>query len=86
MQITAFFSFIKKHPGDVTPFDVKAWQAEMQRSGEGKRGLLPASTYVRTSFLSSFYAWVMRHPDLGRFIRANPALLARPKAPRSYQT
>ncbi|MDQ3255445.1 MAG: tyrosine-type recombinase/integrase [Acidobacteriota bacterium] len=84
--ITAFFSFIKKHPGDVTPFDVKAWQAEMQRSGEGKRGLLPASIYVRTSFLSSFYAWVMRHPDLGRYIRANPALLARPKAPRSYQT
>lgn len=28
----------------------------------------------------------MRHPQLGRHIQINPALLALPKAPRSYQT
>ncbi len=84
--VAAFFAFIGKHPADVVAVDVKAWQAEMERVGEGKRGLRPASIYVRTSFLSSFYAWVMRHPELGRHIRENPALLARPKAPRSYQT
>lgn len=83
--VTAFFRFVGKHPADVAALDVKRWQAEMERSGEGKRGLRPASIYVRTSHLSSFYAWVMRHPELGRFVRENPALLARPKAPRSYQ-
>lgn len=84
--VTAFFNFAGKHPGDVTPLDVKEWQAEMARVDVGKRGLRPASIYVRTSHLSSFYAWVMRHPELGPHIRSNPALLARPKAPRSYQT
>lgn len=86
--VAAFFSFIRKHPGEVTSFDVRAWQAEMGRGDEaaGKRALRPASIYVRTSHLSSFYAWVMRSPALGAHIRENPALLARPKAPRSYQT
>ncbi len=83
--VTAFFSFINKHPADVTPFDVKAWQAEMQRSDDAKRGLRPASIYVRTSHLSSFYAWIMRHPELGRLVGDNPARLARPKPPRAYQ-
>jgi integrase len=42
--------------------------------------------YVRVSFLSSFYSWAMRDPELGRHIRTNPVLLARPRAPKSYQT
>ncbi len=85
--VTAFFAFTKKHPGEVTSFDVRAWQAEMERGDEQrrKRALRPASIYVRTSHLSSFYAWVLRHPELGRYIGENPALLARPKAPRAYQ-
>jgi len=44
---------------------------------------LSASTiYTRVSFLSSFYIWAQR--ELG--ISHNPALLARPKAPKPYQT
>ncbi|MCP9495795.1 MAG: site-specific integrase [Pyrinomonadaceae bacterium MAG19_C2-C3] len=85
--VAAFFHFAAKHPAEVVARDVKAWQAEMERSeeAEGKRGLKPASIYVRTSHLSSFYAWVMRHPQLGSHLRENPALLARPKPPRAYQ-
>ncbi len=86
--VAAFFRFAAKHPADVTAQDVKHWQAEMERSDEaaGKRGLKPASIYVRTSHLSSFYRWVMRHPQLSPHIGENPALLARPKASRAYQT
>lgn len=86
--VAAFFAHAQKHPGDVTAEDVKRWQAAMEQGDEatGKRPLRPASVYVRTSHLSSFYAWLRRHPELGQYIRDNPALLARPKAPRAYQT
>jgi integrase len=42
--------------------------------------------YVRISLLSSFYEWMMRYPALARFIRLNPVRLARPRAPKPYQT
>lgn len=96
--VASFFRFIGKHPAQVCAEDVKRWQAEMERGDAsaragadkegrgGKRALKPASVYVRTSHLSSFYAWLMRHPALGAHISSNPASLARPKAPRAYQT
>jgi integrase/recombinase XerC len=36
--------------------------------------------------ISSFYNWAMRDPEIGKYIRSNPARLARPKAPKAYQT
>jgi integrase len=76
-----FFSFAGKHPADVSPVDVKDWQTDL-----AARNLRANTVYVRTSFLSSFYAWAMRHPELGAYIRTNPARLARPRAPKPYQT
>jgi site-specific recombinase XerD len=64
----------------VTPADVQSWCDGMRR--EDGRRLASATIYARVSFLSSFYAWAQR--ELG--LRANPALLARPKAPKPYQT
>src|SRR5918911_5229434 len=78
--VESFFAEIGKDPGEVTPVDVQEWCDRMRR-GDGRRPAA-ATIYARVSFLSSFYAWAQR--ELG--LRANPALLARPKAPRPYQT
>lgn len=74
-----FFAFVGKAPAAVTPLDVKAWQADLEA-----RGLSPASVYARVSRVSSWYKWAAREPELG--IRGNPCNLARPKAPKPYQS
>jgi site-specific recombinase XerD len=78
--VESFFVEIGKDPSEVTPPDVQSWCDGMRRE-DGHR---PASAtiYARVSFLSSFYSWAQR--ELG--LRANPALLARPRAPKPYQT
>lgn len=79
--VASFFAFIGKHPAEVLPGDVKVWQGEM----EGK-GLRKNTIYVRICFLSSFYQWAMRDPNLGSLVTTNPVVLARPRAPKAYQT
>lgn len=79
--VASFFAFVNKHPAEVVPGDVKAWQGEL----EGK-GLRMTTVYVRVCFLSSFYAWAMRDASLGAYITGNPVVLARPRAPKAYQT
>jgi integrase len=79
--VTAFFLFANKHPGEVVPQDVKNWQESL-----GAGGLSPSTVYVRVSFLSSFYEWLMRDPELGGLIGKNPVGQARPRAPKPYQT
>jgi len=60
---------------------VKSWRDAL----EGKR-FKRATVYARISRLSSFYAWVMRDPAIGKFITSNPVQNARPKCPKPYQT
>lgn len=79
-SIENFFSEIEKDPGEVESEDVQRWCENMKR-GDGKAAAA-ATVYARVSFLSSFYAWAER--ELG--LRHNPTLLARPKAPKPYQT
>jgi site-specific recombinase XerD len=79
--VTDFFTYIGKHPAQVTALDVKAWQVELER-----RGLSAATIYARISRVSSFYEWAMSDPDLCQEIPRNPVHLARPKAPKAYQT
>ena len=76
-----FFEWVGKRPGDVEPADVRAWYERMRE--EGKR---PATIYARVSFLSSFYRWALGQPEVGRYLRQNPVLVARPKRVRPYQT
>lgn len=75
-----FFTFIEKHPGEITSEDVKRWQRSLEKR------LRPATVYVRLSLLSSFYGWLMRDPVLARFVQSNPVSFARPRAPKPYQT
>ena len=52
---------------------------------EGK-GISAGTCYHHACLLSSFYSWAMKDPEVGQHIRRNPARLARPKAPKPYQT
>jgi integrase len=78
--VEGFFAEVGKDPGEVTPLDVQEWCEGMRRADGWPPS--PATIYARVSFLSSFYAWARR--ELG--FHSNPALLARPRAPRPYQT
>jgi integrase len=80
-MVGAFFTCTAKPPEQVTEIDVKAWQAEL----EG-RGLATATVYGHVSRLFSFYQWALQDPALAQRIGRNPVRLARPKAPRAYQT
>lgn len=77
----SFFSFIGKHPSEITPLDVTEWRRELEA-----RNLKPATVYARFSRLSSFFEWAIRDPALGKVINSNPVRLARPRAPKAYQT
>lgn len=79
--VESFFRYIGKAPGGVDELDVRRWMDWLK-----EQKLCPATIYARVSFISSFYRWAMREPAVGARIRTNPVLLARPKAPRAYQT
>lgn len=76
-----FFSRCGKLPGEVRPGDIEEWRKHLE-----ERGFKPATIYARLSRLSSFYEWAMRDPQLAGLVEKNPVRLARPKAPKAYQT
>jgi len=79
--VADFFTAARKPPTHVTPDDVKAWQADLE-----SRGLAPATVYAMLSRVSSFYTWAAKDPDLAARLPPNPVRLARPRAPRAYQS
>ncbi|PYS89370.1 MAG: hypothetical protein DMF64_17955 [Acidobacteria bacterium] len=79
--VLSFFQHTKKLPSEVEPSDVQGWFRDL----EGK-GTKPGTTYQHACLLSSFYSWAIRDPEIGQHLRSNPARLARPKAPKPYQT
>lgn len=80
--VATFFSFVRKRPGEADEHDVSRWDESLRRVRE----LSPATVYAWLSFLSSFYEWARRDPRAGAALPSNPVTLARPKAPRPYQT
>src|SRR5215207_4907676 len=76
-----FFRHTGKLPSEVEPSDVQAWLRDLE-----ERGISAGTAYQHACLLSSFYSWAMKDPEVGRHIRRNPARLARPKAPKPYQT
>jgi integrase len=79
--VTAFFDYVKKTPADVTPLDVKDWQSSLESGG-----LAATTVYCWLCHLSSFYEWARRDPGVDQHLTSNPVNLARPKAPKAYQT
>ncbi|HEX8145026.1 MAG TPA: hypothetical protein VF553_20840 [Pyrinomonadaceae bacterium] len=81
MVVLSFFGFVAKHPAEIMPGDVQRWRDELE-----SRGLKQNTVYARVSRLSSFYRWLMKDPVLSPYVTTNPALLARPKRPKPYQS
>lgn len=79
--VLSFFRHTGKLPSEAEPGDVQQWLRDL----EGK-GIKAGTTYQHACLLSSFYSWAIRDPEIGQYIRGNPARLARPKAPKPYQT
>ena len=79
--VLSFFRHTEKLPSEVEPADVQGWLRDL----EGQ-GISAGTCYQHACLLSSFYTWAMRDPEVGHRIRRNPARLARPKAPKPYQT
>jgi integrase len=78
-SVLSFFAFTGKHPFSIRTRDCLAWRRQLE--GRYK----PNTVYARLSRLSSFYNWLLSDPILGKQLRGNPVLLARPKCPPPYQ-
>ena len=76
-----FFEFVGTGPDQVTSIDVKEWQLELEQ-----RQLSPSTVYGMISRISSFYTWAAKDPRMAEQLPRNPVELARPKAPKSYQS
>ena len=46
----------------------------------------PSTVYSRISRLSSFYKWLLANPEMRSQVQFNPAIQARPRYPRPYQS
>ncbi|HYJ48020.1 MAG TPA: phage integrase N-terminal SAM-like domain-containing protein, partial [Pyrinomonadaceae bacterium] len=79
--VTSFFKYTEKLPSEVEPADVQDWLRDL-----AEKGISAGTCYQHACLLSSFYSWAMKDAEVGRHIRRNPARLARPKAPKPYQT
>jgi integrase len=79
--VLSFFRHIDKLPGEVEPVDVQRWLRNLE-----EKGIKAGTTYQHACLLSSFYAWALKDQEAGQYIRRNPARVARPRAPKPYQT
>lgn len=76
-----FFVFCSLPLELITPADVKDWQVYLESEGLGS-----AAIYSRVSRLSSFFDYLLDEPTLRGMLKGNPVILARPKAPKAYQS
>jgi integrase/recombinase XerD len=79
--VLSFFRHTGKLPWEVELADVQSWLSDLE-----EKGISAGTAYQHACLLSSFYSWAMKDPEVGEHVRRNPARLARPKAPKPYQT
>ncbi|SRR6266498_1494413 len=78
--IRSFLKYVGKHPGEVGPADVRAWRKHLESLKSEN------TVYSYLSRVSSFYEWLRKYPEIKDHIHSNPVSMARPTAPRPYQT
>ncbi|MGB7923315.1 MAG: tyrosine-type recombinase/integrase [Pyrinomonadaceae bacterium] len=78
-SVLSFFTYTSKHPFSIRTRDCLAWRRQLEERYK------PNTVYARLSRLSSFYNWLLSDPILGKHLRSNPVILARPKCPPPYQ-
>jgi len=77
-----FYQVTGTAPQTASLKDVARWQDDMR-----ERGLATSTIYARSSFLSSFYDWLLDNEQLGAALPyGNVAEQARPKAPKAYKS
>jgi integrase/recombinase XerD len=79
ISVISFFAFTAKHPFSIRTRDCLAWRRRLEERYK------PNTVYARLSRLSSFYNWLLSDPALGKHLRGNPVILARPQCPPPYQ-
>src|SRR2546421_1179276 len=79
-SVLGFFVYTAKHPFSIRTRDCLSWRRVLEERYK------PNTVYARLSRLSSFYNWLLSDPVLGKHLRSNPVILARPSCPPSYQT
>lgn len=79
--VAAFLAHVGKSPEEIKVTDVAAWEQAM-----AARELAANTIAARLSYVSSFYSWLLRQPELAAHLRENPFLRARRKTPKSYQS
>jgi site-specific recombinase XerD len=79
--VLSFFRYTGKLPSEVEPADVQNWLRDLE-----EKRISAGTCYQHACLLSSFYSWAMKDPEVRQHVRRNPARLARPKAPKPYQT
>lgn len=79
--VVDFFTSTGTQPQTATAPDVEAWLEDMRR-----RGLANSTVYARSSFLSSFYNWLLSSDQLAAALPyGNVAAQVRPKPPKAYK-
>lgn len=78
-SVLSFLIFTAKHPLSIKTRDCLSWRRQLESRYK------PNTVYARLSRLSSFYNWLLSDPVLGKQLRSNPVVLARPKCPPPYQ-
>jgi integrase len=78
--VRSFLRYVGKHPGEVDPADVRAWRKHLESLKSEN------TVYSYLARVSSFYEWLRKYPEIKDHIRNNPVSMARPTAPRPYQT
>lgn len=78
-DVESFFSGHGLSPLQASPNHVSAWRGELE-----KAGYATATIYSMISRLSSFYKWLQKDARFG--VIQNPVALARPPAPKTYQS
>ncbi|MGH8710162.1 MAG: tyrosine-type recombinase/integrase [Burkholderiales bacterium] len=78
--VKSFLRFAGKHPGEVSAADVQAWRKHLESSKSEN------TVYSYLSRVSAFYEWLRKYPGLSEHVPINPVTMARPLAPRPYQT
>ena len=70
-----------KSLNEINASDVAAWAAAMEA-----RNLAANTITVRLAYVSSFFSWLLREPELAKHLQGNPFLRARRKTPKPYQS
>ncbi len=79
--VAEFWAQTGKPLNEINATDVSVWGQAMEA-----RRLAANTIAARLSYVSSFFSWLLRQPELAKHLKENPFLRARRKTPKPYQS